>query len=211
MPHPRGASLRRAGPLPRLVIEMLLLLVLAFMARKSPYRNTNWKRQFKRYLRGSMDESMLLGTLAAKDVISQAVGDTVKERTYLSSVVARWSITSFTKSTGDGPILVGVAHSDYSAAEIEEWLENSGSWDEGDLVQQEIAKRKIRQVGFFENPIDEADSVVLNYGKAINTKCGWILNTGQTVQIWAYNAGGSPLATTDPIVQAFGHGNLWPR
>ncbi len=169
----------------------------------------DWRKQ--KYLRGSVDHSLLLGTLAAKDVISSLIGDTVKERAWLSSMSLRWSMTAFTKSTGDGPIVVGIAHSDYSASEIEVWLENTGSWDEGDLVNQEIAKRKIRQVGIFENPIDEADSVNLNYGKAIWTKCGWILNAGQTVQVWAYNAGTSALATTSPDVQAFGHANLWPR
>ncbi len=154
---------------------------------------------------------MLLGTLAAKDAILQAVGDTVKERTWVSSVRALWTLAAFTKSTSDGPIMVGLAHSDYTAAEIEEWIENSDSWDEGNLVQQEIAKRKIRMVGVFLNPVDEAASSRLNEGKPVTTKCGWILNAGQTLSIWGYNMGGSPLATTDPTVQAFGHANLWPR
>ncbi len=164
-----------------------------------------------RYLRGSVDESMLLGTLAAKDVILQAFGDTVKDRTFISSLIARYSITAFTKSTSDGPILVGVCHSDYTAAEVEEWIENADSWDEGNMIQQEIAKRKIRMVGTFQNPVDEAAADVLNDGKPIRTKLNWILNQGQTLNLWAYNQGGSPLATTDPVVQAFGHANLWPR
>ncbi len=168
-------------------------------------------RKFRKYLRGSVDESLALTTLAAKTVAEQVFGDTVNERTFVSSVVLRWSLTAFTKSTGDGPIMCGISHSDYSAAEIEAWIENADSWDEGNLVQQEIAKRKIRMVGVFENPIDEADSVVLNYGKSIRTKCGWILNQGQSLNLWGYNMGTSPLATTAPVLQAFGHANLWPR
>ncbi len=164
-----------------------------------------------RYIRGDMDEQLGLSTLGAKVAIKGNFDQVVNGRTLVSSVVAAWSMTSFTKSTGDGPILVGIAHGDYSAAEIEEFLEATGSWDEGDLVQQEIAKRKIRRIGIFENPADEAASVSLNNGTKIKTKLNWILNDGATLSLWAYNTGTSPLATTNPTVQALGHANLWPR
>ncbi len=159
------------------MLEILVIVIaMLVMARKG-----RPKRRMGKYLRGSADESLSLGTLASKDVISQGFSETVDERTFISSFVARWSMTAFTKSTGDGPILVGIVHSDYTAAEIEEWIENAGSWNEGNLTELEKGARKIRQVGVFENPIDEADSVVLNYGKPIRMKCGWILNQGQTL------------------------------
>ncbi len=164
-----------------------------------------------RYLRGSIDHTLQLSTLAAKDVIESQFTQTVNERTLISSVVAKYSMTAFTKSTGDGPIMVGLSHSDYNAAEIEEWIENSGSWNETDLVQREVAARKIRQVGIFENPVDEAATAVLNDGKPIKSKLNWIVLQGQSLNLWAYNMGSSALATTDPAVQCFGHANLWPR
>ncbi len=164
-----------------------------------------------RYLRGAADETLLLSTLAAKTVIVQVFGDTVTERTLVSSAVLRYSMTAYTKSTGDGPILVGISHSDYSTSEVEAWIETTGSWKEADLVQREVGARKIRMVGIFENPIDEAATAVLNDGKAIKTKLNWILTAGQTLQLWAYNMGTSPLATTSPSVQCFGHVNLFPK
>lgn len=188
------------------MLEILVIVVaMLVMAKGRP------KRRFRKYLRGSVDESQSLGTLAANAVISTVFGDTVNERTWVSSLVARWSLSGYTKSTGDGPILVGICHSDYDAAEIEAWVENSDSWDEGNLVQQEVAKRKIRQVGIFEIPVDEASATTLNYGKMIRTKCSWMLNQGQSLKIWSYNMGTSPLATTSPVVACFGHANLWPR
>lgn len=191
------------------MIEILLVgLLLVSMAKRG---RRGGRRKFQRYLRGSVDEALALGTLAALDVIAAAFGDTVNERTFVSSVVFRWSLSAFTKSTGDGPILVGVSHSDYTAPEIEEWIENSDSWDEGNLVQQEIAKRKIKMVGTFDNPADEAEVSILNDGKPITTKCKWILNQGQTLNLWVYNMGSSPLATTSPVVACFGYANLWPR
>ncbi len=164
-----------------------------------------------RYIRGNVDEFNGLGTLAAKTVAAVPFDETVNGRTLVSSMVATHSMTAFTKSTGDGPIMVGVAHGDYTVAEIEEYLESTGSWDEGNLIDQETSKRKIRRIGKFENPIDEAAVAVLNDGKPIKTKLNWILNDGATLQYWAYNLGTSALATTSPIVNAEGHVNLWPR
>ncbi len=164
-----------------------------------------------KYIRGAVDEFTALGTLAAKDAIVTAFDETVNERTLISSLVATWSLSNFTAGALVGPIMVGVAHSDYSAAEIEEWIENAGSWDEGDLVNQEIAGRKIRKIGIFEVPDGVAESRELNDGRPIKTKLNWILLQGQTLGVWAYNLGQNPLATTDPIVATEGHANLWPR
>ncbi len=164
-----------------------------------------------KYLRGVVDEEVALTTLAAKTLTSASFDNVVNERTLVSSVVARYSMTAFTKSTGDGPIMVGLAHGDYSNTEIEEFIENQGSWNEGDKIARERGARQIRMVGIFENPADEAESVVLNDGKPIKTKMNWILNQGITLKLWAYNLGTSALATTAPIVQAEGHANLWPK
>ncbi len=188
------------------MIEILLLLSVLALAKHTP------KRKYRRYLKGIIDTELSLGTLAAKDVTLAAVGDTVKERTWLSSVKGSWSLTDFSNNAGDGSITVGIAHSDYSSAEIEAWIENTGSWDEGDLVNQEVAKRKIRMVGTFEtDDLGTVSGSVLNDGKNITTKCGWILNAGQTIAIWAYNNGDSALDTTVPSVFLKGHANLWPR
>ncbi len=168
-------------------------------------------RKFRRYLKGQISRQLDLGTLAARTLISGIVGDTVKERTWLSSVKLAWSLSKFTIALDDGPIMVGVAHSDYTDVEIEAWIESTGSWDEADLVQQEIGRRKIRRVGVIAPAPDGANvPAVLSEGRMVHTKCGWILNAGQTVRIWAYNMGASALATTDPDLDAEGHANLWP-
>ncbi len=164
-----------------------------------------------KYIRGNVDDEVVLTTLGAKSANKADMGSSVNERTLVSSIVAMYTMSAFTKSTGDGPIMVGIAHSDYTVAEIEQWIESTGSWNEGDQVSQEIGKRKIRQVGIFENPVDEAASVRLNDGKAVKTKLNWILLQGQTLAVWGYNLGSSPLATTAPIVAIQGHANLWPR
>ncbi len=169
-------------------------------------------RKFRKYLRGVIQHELNIATLAAKTLIGSLIAGVVTEKTLVSSVVASWSLKDVTPGPGDGPLLVGLAHSDYTDAEIEAWIENNDSWNEGNKVQQEIARRKIKQVGTIMTPEGGATfSFVLNDGKPIKTKLNWILTTGQTLRVWAYNTGDSNFASTDPDMVVFGHANMWPR
>ncbi len=103
-------------------------------------------------------------------------------------------------TAGQGPIIVGVAHSDYTDAEIEEFVENVTSWTQSDQISQERSRRKIRQIGVFSGVGAEE---VLNDGKPIRTKCRWQLQDGQALNFWAYNASGAVL-TTGGVVDFFG-------
>ncbi len=150
--------------------------------------------------------------LTTKNVVAQNVGTTVNERTFISSIKCLWGLSNVTPAANAGPLMVGVAHGDYSAANIEEFIENTGSWNEGAKLSQEIARRKIRIVGIFDSPGAQLDAekVTLNDGKQLTTKLGWILLQGQTIKIWAYNTGTATLASTQPDLTVSGHANLWP-
>ena len=174
-------------------------------------RNKPKRRKFTRYIRGNVDEELDMAGLASKDVVGAIFDEVVNERTFISSIKATWSLANFTPVINSGPIVVGVAHSDYTDAEIEEWLEQTGQWDEGNLVSQEVSKRKIRQVGVFETPDDSSDIVTLADGRQITTKCKWILLQGQSLRLWAFNSGTAAVQTTAPDVHVTGHANLWPR
>ncbi len=169
------------------------------------------KRRMGKYIRGNVDEVMLLTTLASKTLAAQAFDETVNERSLITSIVAAYSLSAFTAGNDIGPIMCGVAHGDYSAAEIEAVIENTGSWNEGDLVSQEVAKRKVRILGIFRDTQTAAGSMILNNGRPIKTKMNWILNQGETLQLWAYNLGGTAVATTVPIVFCQGHVNIFPK
>ena len=189
-----------------MMLEIVLLVAIALlMAAKKP------RKKFRRYLKGVIQNRFTLGTLAATTLIGDDIDDAVVERAWLSSVLCTWSIDQFTVGAGDGPILVGIAHSDYTDAEIEQFVEQTSSWEEGNLVAKEISSRKIRRVGTFGDTGVQLSATVLNDGKPIHTKCGWMLATGQSIRIWAYNQGSSALATTAPAVVTAGHANLWPR
>ncbi len=167
-------------------------------------------RNFSNYLRGSVDEALSLGTLGATTLISLIFGSVVEGRTRVSSLKATYSLHGMTPTQNRGPIHIGVAHSDYTDAEIEEWIENTGTWSRGDMVAQEISKRRIRSIGTFE--IQESGTFVamtLNDGKPIRTKLNWQLEEGQTLRLWGFNTGTVALAVTDPVVRALGNVNLW--
>ncbi len=185
---------------------MLVLFLLGLAKKKG-------RRKMGRYIRGNVDEELSLGTLAGRTLVSQIFDDSVNERTLITSIVATWTLSDMTDGADIGPILVGVAHSDYTATEMEEFIENTGSWDEGNLVSREVANRKVRMVGQFGTPggASSSGTMVLGDGKPIKTKLNWILNQGQTLDFWAYNLGDNALATTVPILQVEGHANLFPK
>ncbi len=169
-------------------------------------------RKMGRYLRGNIDEVFPIAALATKDVIVLAMGGSVQERTLISSIVATWGMASMTPLADAGPVAFGVAHGDYQSAEIEAWIEDSGSWDEGNLISREIGKRKIRQIGVFETPDDPADAVVFNDGRPRKTKLNWILTQGVALNMWAYNTGTANLSgATGTDITVTGHANLWPK
>ncbi len=163
-----------------------------------------------KYIRGTISEDLDLGTLAAKTLVSDTWDEAVLERTLISSIVSTWNLDGLV--AGQGPIIFGVAHSDYTDAEIEVVIEAVGSWDEGNKVAQEQAKRLVRRIGQFVGTQGTGtDDVQFNDGKPVKTKLNWILNTGDTLKMWAYNTSSAALTTSAPSMRADGHANLWPR
>ncbi len=155
---------------------------------------------------------MALSTLAAQTLTSQQNGDTLTEKAFMTSAVMTWALSGFTPVVNDGPVTVGIAYSDYTDAEIEEWYEQSGSWEQASLVGQEIGRRQIKVVGTFRIPPNTTTDtvIVLNHGNVVKTRVKWQLFSGQTISVWAYNEGSSAL-TTGSVINNQGHCNLWPN
>ncbi len=186
------------------IIYFLLSIVVIAMAKRTG-------RKFRRYIRGSIDHRLDLGTLAPNTLVGSLLTDSVEEPVYVSSVRAAYTMDQFTEGADKGPILCGWAHGDYTDAEIEEFVENAQSWSQGNKVQQEVAKRYIRQVGVFQNLTGANEWATIRDGATFTIKLGWSLIGGQTLRFWCYNMGLGAIATTDPNVRVQGHANLWPR
>ncbi len=125
------------------------------------------------------------GSVAAVDL-----GGNFDEPTFCISADVTVSSRGFT--AGEGPLVIGLAHSDYSAAEIEEALEAVTSWNLSNLIEREQAGRKVRTIGAL--PILVAAEVMEN-GSKIKVKLGFTVAAGHTLKLWGWNQSGSPMTT----------------
>ncbi len=130
---------------------------------------------------------MTLGALAANTGLLDRTDSSVASRAYLLSMEAVHSIIGL--AAGES-VALGVAHSDYTLAEVEEWIENTTGWDEGDLISQEINRRKIRSIGVFTS-----EETAINEGRMLKTKLGFIVNTGDGLNFFLYNPDAAGLTT----------------
>ncbi len=161
------------------------------------------RKPAQRLIKGNVDEGLSLSTLADVTALKDNFDETVTERAFALSLEASWTIRGLT--VGEGPIWFGVAHSDYTVTEIEEYVENAGSWDVGNLVAQEQGRRKIRIIGVFDGEL--ADQAI-NDGVPLKTILKFMLESGDTLALWCYNKSGGAL-TTGAAIQ--GNGHVWLR
>ncbi len=165
-------------------------------------------RSMKKYLKGNIDENLDLGTLASQTLVGGTFDEAPEQDVLVTSIVATHSLDNMV--AGQGPILFGVAHSDYSDAEIEAVIESTGSWDQGSKVEQEVAKRLVRKIGQFVGEQGTGtNDVQFNDGKPVKTKLNWRLNTSDTLKQWCYNVSAAALTTSAPVYRMNGHANLF--
>ncbi len=185
------------------ILMLIGLMIVALLAKKGG-RRTN----FSKYIPGNIQLDVVLTTLAAATGVLAAT-DTVDDTTRVSSVKAMYSLEDFTDGAGIGPIILAVAHSDYSLAEVEEFLELTTGWSQANLVSREISARRIRKIGVFESAPSGTAVATLNDGKPIKTKLNWLLSEGQGLNFVGYNSGSNAVATTVPRIHVDGKANLW--
>ncbi len=164
------------------MIEIIMgLILLVVMARRAVGRGGK-RSYYYGYRKLPFNTDVAGGTLSADDVTVTVIGNVMTEARRVLSIMV--SIAMEGLANTDGPIEVGVAHSDYTAAEIEEALEAGGAWDEGDLVAQEQAKRMVRRIGVLTE-----QETALNEGQPIKVRLNWLVATGDTLQFWLWNRG----------------------
>lgn len=131
------------------------------------------------------------------------LADTAINRLFLLSIKAVYALRDNTP--GDGPLYLGVAHSDYSATEVLEWYNAQGNWDQGDLIVKEQARRRIRRVGIFNGNLANEN---LNNGVEISTKLGFIVEEGDSLSYFTVNEGGATRSTGGVAEM---HGTCWAK
>ncbi len=152
-------------------------------------------------------QGIAVGALATLDVLSGAITASSAATLRLVSVNLNYKIVDLGSASDDGQEF-GLAHSDYSAAEIEECLEASASIDAGNHIEREKANRLVRSIGtFVGDPLAGGDKQ-FNDGKPMKTKLNWLLTPGDTLHMWIRN-GSATVYTTGAAIIA--QGDLWVR
>ncbi len=136
----------------------------------------------------------LSGGIAAKDMDAELLTETADDNFIATSLEATYTCTL---EQGAEPntlanIAFGVAKSDYSAAEIEAWYENSSGFKRENLIAAEISSRHIKQIGIMSpRAVNAAQQVVttINEGMPIKTRLNWRILEDTTLAFWIYNGG----------------------
>ncbi len=166
---------------------IILLIVLTIGMAKHGRRGKRWTANMKKV---QLDSSIALLTTAANALVAGDMIASGTESFRLLSIKGIWSLRGLT--SGEGPLIFGVAHSDYSAAEIEECLETSAGLTRGDKISAEQSNRLVRRIGMFDgNAVDDE----INDGKPLHTRLNWHITEGLTLRMWCWNKSGGTLTT----------------
>lgn len=135
------------------------------------------------------EANLALSTLANVTVIRVGLHDITAVRG-LWSISCDLNIALKGMTAGEGPLIIGVSHSDYTVGEIKECLE-ADTLDFGNKVEMEQAQRKVREFGVI-SAVGVAEA--LNDGKQIRVKTGFYLEEGKGLDLWVWNKSGGSLA-----------------
>ncbi len=170
--------------------------------KKSYHRNYRLRKV-------KINSSVPVGALAAGDVVTAAITSSTSDPLRFISVIASYSWSDIAAVIDDG-LTFGFAHSDYTAAEIEECLEVAASIDLGDKIAQEQANRLVREIGTISQSGSVAanSGAMYNDGKPVKTRLNWLMSTGDQLGLWVRNASGVVYTTGSDLTVA---GDLWVK
>ncbi len=134
--------------------------------------------------------SVLPSTLTSGTVIKSPLIENLAEDFFAISADLTWTIRDGT--VNEGPLQIGLAHGDYTVAEIKEWLDVDLS-NPANLIAREQGGRKCRRTGFFQQGLGAAGEV-LNDGKMIRTRLKFLMNDGVSLDFWVHNQSGASLS-----------------
>lgn len=185
-----------------LEILVITIMLLVSMARR---KGSGKRRAMRTYRKLPFRLDSGWGAITDDEVARLAMTDTTNDKFWVSSCKATYAMRDFT--VGEGPVNLYIAHSDYTTGEVEEAIEAISSWDQGDLIAREQANRKIRHVGVFA--LNDQGEEVLNDGRPLTTRLGFLLENGDTLAYHLHATGGA--VTSGSLISAMGHVNAWRR
>ncbi len=169
----------------------------------APKRNTRKRARDQKFVAISVEAEVPLSTLTENNaVIADIFSGVLTEDLYMISADLTWELEG-TLTALEGPIGFGLAHGDFSANEIEAYI-NLAITGPFDKVQNELNSRGryIRRVGRFGKLDVSANQSQFNNGLPKRTSLKWINESGQNLSMWVENQGAG--ATTGRVVSITG-------
>ncbi len=139
--------------------------------------------------------------IAAKDLVAALISETADDNFIMTSLEATYTLTieQAAEPNSIEAISFGIAKDDYSAAEVETWVENSTGFKRADLISQEISKRMVKNIATFApRAVNAGQQIVVqvNDGMPIKTRLNWRILSGHTLLVWIYNGGDVAIVAT---------------
>ncbi len=147
-----------------------------------------------------------IGALATLDVVGGNLTGTSTDPYRIMSVSFTYGLSDLGATSDDGQEF-GLAHSDYSDAEIEECLE-AVNINVGDKIAQERANRLVRTIGQFVGAPGTGAGLNWNDGKRVKTRLNWGMTIGDVLRVWVRNASGT-VYTTGATIDVIG--DMWVK
>ena len=159
------------------------------MAKKRGRR----KRSRKGFVAIPFNVVLSLGTIGDLTVQKLALlGGNLLEDLFIYSVDAVMTLRGHT--AGEGPISVGIAHTDYSVGEIAEALDVGALLGPQLKIERERAGRLVRKWGLFRG-LQTNEIIAKSDGRYQRYKVRWTQQDGADVNCWVQNQSGSALTT----------------
>lgn len=131
-----------------------------------------------------------LGTLGSNTVLAvPLLGSVFGEDIFIVSVDVLASIRGLT--TTEGPLVLGLAHSNLTVAEVAEALAAEVT-DPDDFIARERARRPVRRFGLFN---DGSANQVINDGKMLRVPVRFSVGDNHDLDIFVMNRSGATLTT----------------
>ncbi len=143
------------------------------------------------------NDQITLGALNANAAIKQANPLVLAEDFRVLKSEHYLTMESATFVAGDGPIIVGIANNELSAAEIAGCLNTDGPLNRNDRGNTETAMRAVFpfiQMPFVENAVGLAPGIP-NDGAPVKDTHRWTYSNPEGFTLFAFNHGGSALTT----------------
>ncbi len=143
------------------------------------------------------NDQITLGALNANAAIKQANPLVLAEDFRVLKSEHFLTMESATFVAGDGPIVVGIANNELTAAEIAECLNTDGPLNRNDRGNTENAMRAVFpfiQLDFIQKS-SAGGATEINLGKAVVDTHRWTYSDPEGFTLFAFNHGGSALTT----------------